>query len=287
MTNAGWYWNRIKSYIGRPRTVIQQQAVIIRDDDICDRPLFILGAHRSGTSLLRRMVNSHPEIACPPESFMIAQYAKMMDDDLCRAGYDGFGYDLEAMRQDLEWRARSLHEAFRIAQGKQIWADKTPHYLSVADDIDRLFNRRPRYLLIYRHPCSIVHSIYKRGWKFNDIDDPFEAAIEYVRESMARLQEFESTHSDRCASIDYRQLCHDPERELRRSLEKLDLRYDSDMLDFGNKPHNFGLEDPVIRGKPTIEISEGAWESWSRAKKQRAAAAFGPRAMELDYWVGW
>lgn len=285
MSNIRWYWNRIKSYAGRPRTVIQQQAVIVREEDLYDPPLFVLGAHRSGTSLLRRMLNSHPEIACPPESFIIAHYAKMMDDDLCRAGYEGFGYDPEAMRRDLEWRARSLREAFRIAQKKLIWADKTPHYLPVAEEIDRLFDRKPRYLLIYRHPCSIVHSIFMRGWKFNDTEDIFESAVEYVRDSIDRMQQFESAHADRCAHVVYRRLCADPKTELGVALAKLDLEFHPDMLKFGEMPHNFGLEDPVVRGKPTIEISEGAWQGWSAARKRRAIEAFGPRVMELDYWA--
>ena len=38
------------------------------------RPLFIVGVHRSGTTLLRYMLNSHPRIYIPPESDFIPRF---------------------------------------------------------------------------------------------------------------------------------------------------------------------------------------------------------------------
>ncbi|MXP15375.1 hypothetical protein GRI44_11505 [Altererythrobacter confluentis] len=279
-----WHYNRIKSYIGRPRMIMQQHAVVVSDHDACPHPLFVLGAHRSGTSLLRRMLNSHPEIACPPESFFIAHYAAMLDDDLVQAGYDGLGYDADAMRDDLARKASELHEAFRIAQGKAIWADKTPQYLGCADAIDRLFGHRPKYLLIYRHPCDIVHSLHQRGWKQNDIADPFEAQLVYVQQSIARLNAFHAAHGARAARFDYRELCENPQQTLTAAMAHIGLAFDPAMLDFGSKEHNFGLEDPVVRGKSRIEASHGAWRSWTKGQKQRAVAAFGEHALDDVYW---
>src|SRR3954462_15908459 len=37
-------------------------------------PAFLVGCHRSGTTLLRRLLDSHPHIACPPESKFIAGF---------------------------------------------------------------------------------------------------------------------------------------------------------------------------------------------------------------------
>lgn len=279
-----WYWNRIKSYIGRPRLIIQQKPVILDDHEPCQHPIFILGAHRSGTSLLRRMLNSHPEIACPPESFFIAHYAAMQDEELCIAGYDGLGYDREAMRADLARKASELHEAFRISQSKAIWADKTPQYLAIAEQIDVLFARQPRYLLIYRHPCDIVHSLHKRGWKQNEIEDDFDAALHYVHLSIKRLDAFFAAHPGRCARFDYKDLCCTTETTLRTALDQIGLAYDPAMLDFADRQHNYGLEDPVIHGQPKIKESSGAWRSWNSSQMERAIAIFGPRAREDIYW---
>lgn len=276
MSSFKWYYNRVRAYIGRPRLLVQEKYVTIDGGDYCDRPLFLIGAHRSGTSLVRRMVNSHPDIACPPESFFIEYYAGMYADEKVRAGYEGLGYDREHCRMDLMRRASSLHEAFRIGQGKVIWADKTPEYTRCLDKIDSLYGMNVRYLLIYRHPWDIANSVWKRGWRFNDIEDGFDSALIYTRDTIARMRAFETALPGRTARVVYSRLCADPEIVLRSALEKLDLSFHPDMLDFGSRNHNWGLEDPVIRGKKSIEISAGAWSSWSKAEKARATELLNP-----------
>jgi hypothetical protein len=37
-------------------------------------PFFLIGCARSGTTLLRTMLNHHPEVAIPPESFFLIDY---------------------------------------------------------------------------------------------------------------------------------------------------------------------------------------------------------------------
>lgn len=280
-----WYWNRFKTYIGRPRLVVQTCAVVLDEGDRCKTPLFIVGPHRSGTSLVRRLFNSHPEIACPPESFFIAHYAAMLEDRHVQAGYDGFGYSPEQMRADLERKASELHEAYRLAHGKRIWADKTPAYSLQLPGIDRLFAARARYVLVLRHPGDVVHSLYRRGWRLNDISDPFDSAVQHVRDCLASMLEFEARHPDRCVRILYDELCEQPEAALAQALEPMRLGFHPDMLRFAAQDHNFGLEDPVIRGTRTIAARSGAWRSLTSAQQDRIAAVFGPQVEDARYWT--
>ncbi len=280
-----WYFNRVKSYIGRPRLIVQERVIERDDQDRCESPIFIVGVHRSGTSLVRRMFNSHPQIACPPETFFIANYVAMLDDAEVALGYEGFGQNAEDMRADLSRKAASQHEAFRRAQGKIIWADKTPQYTSFLDGIDRLFDRKARFVLVLRHPCDIVHSIHKRGWRFNDIKDPFESTMIYVRQAIDNMLAFEEAQPGRCARLDYHKLCAAPGPTLEVAMAKIGIAYDPEMLAFGDKNHNYGLEDPVVRGKKSVEISTGAWHSWTEAQKARAVELFGERAIDETYWA--
>lgn len=279
-----WYWHRFKSYVGRPRMVVQTRAVVLDDGDRCEEPVFIVGAHRSGTSLVRRMFNSHPDIACPPESFFIARYAAMLDDRHVQAGYDGFGYDSEQMRLDLAHKATSLHEAYRTAHGKRIWADKTPDYSLHLEAIDRLFAARPRYVLVLRHPGDVVHSIYRRGWRLNAVEDPFESALHHVRDCIDAILDFERQHPDRCVRIVYEDLCDRPEQILTAALSPLGLPFHAEMLRFADHDHNFGMEDPVIRGTRTIDPRHGDWRSLAPAHQARIVEMFGPGVEGGDYW---
>lgn len=265
--------------------IVQTKPVVIDDSDRCDVPIFIVGAHRSGTSLVRRLFNSHCKIACPPESFFIANYAAMLDDKFVGAGYEAFGYSAEEARQDISRKASTLHEAYRIATGKLIWADKTPQYTDHLEAIDRLYNGKAKFVLVLRHPGDIVHSIYKRNWRFNDIEDGFESALDHVKSCIDKLLAFEASHPDRCARIVYCDLCADPQVELTRALGKLELEFDPGMLDFAAKDHNFGLEDPVIRGTKSIALASGAWRSLIAAQQARIVETFGQRANGTQYWA--
>lgn len=281
-----WYWNRMRNWLGRPRLVVQTRAVVLDDAARCREPVFIVGPHRSGTSLVRRLFNSHHAIACPPESFFIAHYAAMLDDSLVADGYAGFGASLAEMREDLARKAASLHEAYRMATGKHIWADKTPQYSSHLDPIDRLFDRRARFVIVLRHPGDVVHSIYKRGWRFNALADDFESALAHVRQSLDAVLAFEATQPDRCTRIVYEDLCVAPEQVLTAALARLGLPFDPGMLNFAGKPHNFGQEDPVVRGTSGITRQSGAWRSLSAARQQRLVEVFGPRIPADSYWSG-
>lgn len=279
-----WYWNRIKTYIGRPRMIVQTKPVVIDDADRCENPIFIVGAHRSGTSLVRRLFNAHPLIACPPESFFIANYAQMLGDTFVGAGYEAFGYSKEDMRQDLARKASSLHEAYRIATGKQVWADKTPQYTEHLDAIDRLYAGKARFVLVMRHPGDIVYSIYKRDWRFNEIADGFESALTHVKACIDSLLDFEARQPDRCTRIVYSDLCLAPEKVLTAVLERLELPFDPEMLAFADKDHNFGLEDPIVRGTKTIKANSGAWQSLTEGQQARIVETFGPQTLEGTYW---
>lgn len=277
MHSFTWYWNRFRAYMGRPRMIVQTKPVVIDEDDWCEEPIFIIGAHRSGTSLVRRLFNSHPEIACPPESFFIRHYADMLQDRHVRGGYEAFGYDDAERRRDLARKAASLHEAFRLASGKRIWADKTPIYTLHLDPIDALFDARARYVLVLRNPGDIVYSIYKRNWRFNEIEDAFESALAHVKEAIDAMLDFEARHPERCVRIVYCELCVAPEAVLRLALEGLGigLEFEPAMLDFADKDHNFGLEDPVVRGTRTIMANSGAWRGLEPAQQARIRETFG------------
>lgn len=282
--NLPGQWNRIKSYVGRPRMIVQTKPVIIEDDDRCEEPIFIVGAHRSGTSLVRRLFNTHSEIACPPESFFMANYAAMLGESDVNGGYDAFGYTPAEMRRDLANKASSLHEAYRIATGKRIWADKTPQYATQLEQIDRLFGNKARFVIVLRHPGDIVHSIFQRDWRFNSIEDGFESALAHVKTCIDSLLAFEAKQPDRCTRIVYRSLCADPQNELTLALASLGLQFEPGMLDFADKDHNFGLEDPVVRGTRTIAANSGAWHSLNETQRTRVIEVFGDRVLEPDYW---
>jgi len=118
-------------------------------------PLIILGVRRSGTTLFRVMLDRHPEVAIPDESYFVPQLA-----DRHRGAIDveGFVDDLRRLPTLGEWgvsadevRARlrpgmpvgeaiaAVYEAYAAQRGKSRWGDKTPLYMQYLGLLDRLF----------------------------------------------------------------------------------------------------------------------------------------------------
>src|SRR5206468_8178313 len=115
---------------------------------------FVVGVTRSGTTLLRLMLDAHPELAVPPETHflteLIAAAGKRdagpealaevivgdrhwgdfaLDRDEFRrriAGLDGSGADEVA---------RAFYSLYADREGKPRWGDKTPQYLKAMADI--------------------------------------------------------------------------------------------------------------------------------------------------------
>ena len=118
-------------------------------------PLLLLGVRRSGTTLLRVMLDRHSELAVPDESYFVPQLA---DRHLRRVDPDEFVDDLRRINTLAAWevpfdkvRGRlfegmpigvaiaTVYAVYAEGQGKQRWGDKTPMYMQNLRLLERLF----------------------------------------------------------------------------------------------------------------------------------------------------
>lgn len=135
-----------------------------------DDPFFIVGAQRSGTTLLRLMLHCHPELAVPFESDFIPRFhdrrdeygdlgetenlerllADIADNPFVRKG--GLLSDPDwYLEQDIRTYPELVDAVFsRYArqEGKRRWGDKTPGYVT---DIDVLSDLFPG--------CQVIHLV--------------------------------------------------------------------------------------------------------------------------------
>lgn len=278
------FLRQVRSFLARPRLIVQQTPVILDESEFCDNPIFLIGVHRSGTSLTRRMFNRHAHIACPPETFFLQHYATIVAEEECFAGFRGMGFERPTALKELRRAASRFHEAFRKAEGKPRWADKTPQYVFCADALAELFGPEARFVVIFRHPFDIVTSIYHRGWRKADFaEDLFENTVHYVADAHARQLAFLARHPDQARPLFYESLCQAPEATLTELLAWLGEPWDPQMLDFAGGRHNQGTEDPMIRGLRTIELNLGTWKTLSPAQIAFLRQHLGSHAEALGY----
>jgi hypothetical protein len=278
---------RAKSYVGRPRTVMQLRPVIVSDSTICANPIFIIGVHRSGTSLLRRIINSHPNICCPPETYFLTHFAAMLRDQQTFAGLYGFGYHThtDCINQLRLWAGR-YHEAYRIATSKKRWADKTPQYSFILEELREIFGEKAQFVFLFRHPLDVIYSLYGRGWDHGSGDsDRLTRTARYVAETVRLQLDFLVKYDGACLALKYEELIEDAEASLKTMLDFLCEPWDSRVLEYHTFDHNYGVEDPVVRGAVGFFENTGNWKAMQELQVEKAVAVVGDCMNNLGYTV--
>ena len=236
--------NGYASYL---RDVIEERGALNRADYRTDEmtPFFIVGFQRSGTTLLRAMLDSHPEVAVPLDTVglwaryeeRLGQYgdlaseaqARVLIEDLLREERIRlWGTPLEADRI-LECRERpgyaGIIEAFYVAyaeqRGKSAWGDKDPGNMRRLDRILRWFPDA-RIVHIIRDGRDACLSHLQQSFGHDELfpcADDWREEVWWVR-CIGRILGPEQYHELR-----YEDLVEATEAELRKLCEFLELPY--------------------------------------------------------------
>ncbi len=223
---------------------------------------FILGNPRSGTTLFRLMLNSHPQIIVPPECGFIqwwhAQYAGWNKNNLNTEDVSRFIHDLKHSKKIETWKLNySLlqdnifkHRPANYAQlcsvvyltyaqlhhkNIKLWGDKNNYYIQHINEIYEIFPRA-KYILIVRDGRDVACS-YKNLTKIKTTSIykprlPVEIkkiATEWTNNNAQILQFFEN-YNQQFLRVRYEDIVLNPEIELKKVCAFLNISYHHDML---------------------------------------------------------
>jgi LPS sulfotransferase NodH len=190
-------------------------------DRLIQAPVFVICTLRSGSTLLRVLLDSHSQIRSPHELHL--RYVSVhFDQKWSERSMKELGLDTRTAEY-LLWD-RLLHREL-TASGKSIIADKTPNNVFM---IRRLREAWPdaRFIFLLRHPGAIARS--RQKYKGEGAD---ELIIKYVEALEAARQTYDGH------TVRYEDLTANPERELRKICDFLGVPYEATMLDYGQFDH--------------------------------------------------
>ena len=189
-------------------------------------PIFIIGAMGSGSTLLRLILDSHPNIAIPRETGFMRAYNAHQFIPYKWSGRNWakrMGWSRKELDEEL---ARFYDRIFMRnveRQGKTRWGDKTPYHTWHVDDMARLFPEA-QFVGIVRHPGACVGSNMNRwghGIK--------QASYHYSRYNREIARQAAAL-GERFAIVRYEDLVLRPEELLRELLEWLGEPWSPDVL---------------------------------------------------------
>jgi hypothetical protein len=257
----------------------------------------IVGSPRSGTTLLRFMLDSHPELAIPPETgFLIFPFEEAPDPEISRDLFfravtsypsESPGWaDFQISAEDFQRKLRELLP-FSIAEGlrmfyrmyadrfhKPRWGDKTPLYCRHLPRIEALLPEA-RFIHLIRDGRDAAVSLRKQWFS-----PGHEIGIQahYWRDNVITARE-QGSACQHYMEVRYEDLVRDAPTQLRRICAFVNLDYHPDMLRYHERASR-RLEEHTGRSR-----ADGSVLVTRQARlQQQAQTKHPPDASRIGAW---
>jgi hypothetical protein len=189
---------------------------------VLDEPVIVLTVARSGSTLLRRILDAHPDLACPPETNIVRECASLgaiwgMLDPASEGGRLS-----EAASASIRATVDAVFGAYLTRRGKRRWCEKSLGSAHAAEPFLSLYPKT-KFICLYRHCMDMIDSgLEATPWGLNGYGfDNF--SVRFPGNSVAALAgywceltdselDFEEQHKDRCYRVYYEELVSNPER---------------------------------------------------------------------------
>jgi hypothetical protein len=211
---------------------------------------FVVGVARSGTTLLRLMLDAHPALAIPPETHFIPKLAKALEETPAESEnerrhrahtlitdhrrWPDFGLDPDELRArfdaaehfDAGAAMRAFYSLYAEKHGKPRWGDKSPSYVRRMRRVQEVLPEA-RFVHLIRDGRDVALSqldVHHGADEVEQAAADWVEGIEKARNNARRVEGY--------LELRYEDLVEDPEPLLRRVCDLCELDFDPAMLDY-------------------------------------------------------
>lgn len=208
-----------------------------------DTPIFLIGSERSGTTLLRLMLDHHPDISLNLESEYL----------VTRISEDGKFPDTNEYSEWLRHDRVFQHSGFSIPEGltykemvsdflsqKREQARKNHVGATVHFSFSKLLLIWPKakFIYLYRDPRDVANSVVQMGWAGN----PYVASEWWVNAELEWKSFRQKLGADKWIELGYEDLVSNSDLELQRISQFLDVDFSDKMYEYVENS-SYGLPD--------------------------------------------
>jgi len=222
-------------------------------DPGAEAPIFIIGTERSGTNLLRLMLDAHPDIAVPHPPHILknffdleplygdlgvdSRFMTLINDVLGMIALHPYPWriNLDADTIFQSCRDRSLvsiffaiYDQYSTTKGKQRWACKSTFMIRHVALVRRYF-QSAKFIYLVRDGRDVAASA--RETIFNHYSAYYSACL-WRQEQRDGIHWLEKLGDKEILLVKYEELVHDPEITLRSLCTFLDVQFHPEMLEY-------------------------------------------------------
>jgi tetratricopeptide (TPR) repeat protein len=233
------------------------------------RHAFLVGCPRSGTTLLERMLGSHPQLASSSESAVWHSSVWMPFLRDCR-GASGMRAVLAGMTpqqieagRDRYWQ--NIAQTVEGEVGDRLLLDKNPSVFPVLAGAVRLFPEA-RVLVALRDPRDIVWSCFTQPLPVNAGTAAFvrlESAAEQVATELGQWFQLRPRLATPWLEVRYETMVRQTESEMRRLLSFLDLPWSREVLSFHRRRDMVRSPTYAAATQPVHQEAVGRWRRYA------------------------
>ena len=232
-----------------------------------NRPIFVLGLPRSGTTLVDRIISSHSQADSLGESNALAFAVMRASESSDSNRLIGDKLDLveRSAKADFDNLGKYYSKSSEgLAPGVPRLVDKTPlNFLYIG--LIHLAMPGARIINLRRHPVDSCYAMYKTLFRMGY---PFTYSLEdvgrYYIAYNQLMQHWRELIPTAFLDIDYEELVNNQESETRRILSYLELDWEDGCLDFHRHTGVAATASAAQVRQPIYSTSVGLWKRYQK-----------------------